>query len=114
MTDDPFLHDDAPYVLGALDPVERAAFEAHLETCAQCRARVAELRGPVAALALVREDVALGAEPLHDPVPDTLLPGIKINTSPDNFAPIEQLQMMRFKGKAWELFGEIISSDPGH
>jgi len=76
MTDDPFLHDDAPYVLGALDPVERAAFETHLETCAQCRARVAELRGPVAALALVREDVALGAEPLDDPVPDTLLPGL--------------------------------------
>jgi len=73
---DPFLHDDAPYVLGILDPPERAAFEAHLATCAECRARVAELRGPVAALAMVREDVVLGAEPADEPVPDTLLPGL--------------------------------------
>jgi len=51
---------------------------------------------------------------MKDFAPDTLLPGIKINTAPDNFAPIEQLQMMRFKGKAWELFGEVISSDLGH
>ena len=73
---DPFLHDDAPYVLGALDPIERAAFEAHLETCADCRARVAELRGPAAALAAVREDVLVGAAPADEPVPDTLLPGL--------------------------------------
>jgi branched-chain amino acid transport system substrate-binding protein len=63
---------------------------------------------------LTRENVMKQAANLKDFEPDTLLPGIKINTAPDNFAPIEQLQMMRFKGKKWELFGDIISSDPGH
>jgi branched-chain amino acid transport system substrate-binding protein len=63
---------------------------------------------------LTRENVMKQAADLKDFEPDTLLPGIKINTAPDNFAPIEQLQMMRFKGKKWELFGDIISSDPGH
>jgi len=63
---------------------------------------------------LTRDNVMKQAANLKDFAPDTLLPGIKINTTPDNFAPIEQLQMMRFKGKAWELFGDIISSAPGH
>ncbi|SFH84525.1 ABC transporter substrate-binding protein [Bradyrhizobium sp. Gha] len=63
---------------------------------------------------LTRDNVMKQAASLHDFAPDTLLPGIKINTAPDDFAPIEQLQMMRFKGKAWELFGDIISSEPGH
>lgn len=63
---------------------------------------------------LTRENIMKQAASLKDFQPDTLLPGIKINTAPDNFAPIEQLQMMRFKGKKWELFGDIISSDPGH
>jgi branched-chain amino acid transport system substrate-binding protein len=63
---------------------------------------------------LTRDNIMKQAASLKDFAPDTLLPGIKINTAPDNFAPIEQLQMMRFKGKTWELFGEIISSDLGH
>lgn len=70
---DPFLHDDAPYVLGALDAEDRRAFEAHLQTCADCRARVAELRGPAAALATVPLDADPGPQ---EPVPDTLLPGL--------------------------------------
>jgi branched-chain amino acid transport system substrate-binding protein len=40
-----------------------------------------------------------------------LLPGILINTSARDFAPIEQLQLMKFKGEAWELFGPILSSE---
>ena len=63
---------------------------------------------------LTRENVMKQAASLKDFEPDTLLPGIKINTAPDNFAPIEQLQMMRFKGKKWELFGDVISSETGH
>ncbi|WP_445218269.1 ABC transporter substrate-binding protein [Bradyrhizobium sp. Pa8] len=63
---------------------------------------------------LTHENVMKQAASLKDFEPDTLLPGIKINTSPDNFAPIEQLQMMRFKGRKWELFGDIISSELGH
>jgi len=42
-----------------------------------------------------------------------LLPGVKVNTGPDDFAPISQLQLMKFKGEKWDLFGEIISGDVG-
>jgi ABC-type branched-subunit amino acid transport system substrate-binding protein len=42
-----------------------------------------------------------------------LLPGIKINTSPTDFAPISQLQLMRFDNGRWQLFGDVISSDAG-
>ena len=63
---------------------------------------------------LTRDNVMKQAASLKDFEPDTLLPGIRINTAADNFAPIEQLQMMRFKGKKWELFGDIISSEMGH
>ena len=51
------------------------------------------------------------AATLKDFTPDTLLPGVKINTSATDFAPLSQLQMMRFKGEKWELFGDIISGD---
>jgi len=63
---------------------------------------------------LTRENVMKQAASIKEFAPDTLLPGIKINTAPDNFAPIEQLQMMRFKGKKWELFGDVISSEMSH
>ena len=38
-----------------------------------------------------------------------LLPGIAINTSPTDFAPIEQLQLMKFAGQTWHLFGNVMS-----
>ena len=60
---------------------------------------------------LTRENVMKQAASLKDFAPDTLLPGIKINTSATDFAPIEQLQMQRFKGEKWELFGDIISGE---
>ncbi|MBV9221400.1 MAG: branched-chain amino acid ABC transporter substrate-binding protein, partial [Methylobacteriaceae bacterium] len=44
-----------------------------------------------------------------DFAPALLLPGIKLNTSPENFYPIRQMQLQRFNGKGWELFGDIIS-----
>ena len=36
------------------------------------------------------------------------LPGVHIKTSPTDFAPIDQLQLMRFKGETWELFGPLM------
>jgi branched-chain amino acid transport system substrate-binding protein len=60
---------------------------------------------------LTRANVMKQAAHLKDFEPDTLLPGIKINTSPTDFAPIKQLQMMRFKGEKWELFGDILSDE---
>ena len=46
---------------------------------------------------------------LHDLENPVLLPGIKINTSPTNYRPIRQLQLMRWTGKTWDLFGDIIA-----
>jgi len=62
---------------------------------------------------LTRENVMKQAASLKDFVPDTLIPGIKINTSATDFAPIEQLKMWRFKKGQWELFGDIISAETG-
>jgi branched-chain amino acid transport system substrate-binding protein len=74
---------------------------------AQTLAKVIEMCGDN----LTRENVMKQAASLKDFAPDTLLPGVKINTSPTDFAPIEQLQMMRFKGEKWDLFGDIISGE---
>jgi len=60
---------------------------------------------------LTRANVMKQAASLKDFVPDTLLPGITINTSATDFAPIEQLQLMRFKGEKWDLFGDVISGE---
>jgi branched-chain amino acid transport system substrate-binding protein len=38
---------------------------------------------------------------------DVLLPGITMNTTPENFSPIDEMRLMRFKGERWELFGEL-------
>jgi branched-chain amino acid transport system substrate-binding protein len=74
---------------------------------AQTLAKVLEMCGDD----LTRANVMKQAASLKDFTPDTLLPGVKINTSATDFAPIAQLQMQRFKGQKWELFGEIISGD---
>ncbi len=60
---------------------------------------------------LTRENVMKQAASLKEFAPDVLLPGITINTTPTDFAPIDQLQMQRFKGEKWELFGDIISGE---
>jgi ABC-type branched-subunit amino acid transport system substrate-binding protein len=62
---------------------------------------------------LTRENIMKQAASLKDFRTEVLLPGIKINTSPTDFAPISQLQLMRFKGEKWDLFGDIISADVG-
>jgi branched-chain amino acid transport system substrate-binding protein len=59
---------------------------------------------------LTRENVMKEAANLKGFELDGLLPGIKLNTSPTNFAPINQVQLMRFKGESWERFGEILSA----
>jgi len=60
---------------------------------------------------LTHENVMKQAASLKSFTPDTLLPGVTINTSATDFAPIKQLQMMRFKGEKWELFCDIITDD---
>lgn len=56
---------------------------------------------------LSRENIMKQAANLKNFDPGLLLPGITINTSAEDFAPIEQLQLMRFEGKSWHLFGPI-------
>ena len=62
---------------------------------------------------LTRENIMKQAANLKDFRTEMLLPGIKINTSPTDFAPIDQLQLMRFKGEKWEMFGDVISGEVG-
>src|SRR5882757_8089600 len=62
---------------------------------------------------LTRENVMKQAASLKDFRTEVLLPGIKINTAPADFAPISSLQLMKFKGDKWELFGDVINADAG-
>src|SRR5262249_2504144 len=62
---------------------------------------------------LTRENVMKQAANLKDLELGMLLPGIKINTSPNDFAPIKQMQMMRFNGASWELFGPVMTGEVG-
>jgi branched-chain amino acid transport system substrate-binding protein len=60
---------------------------------------------------LTRENVMKQAANLKDFELGLLLPGIKINTSPTDFYPIEQEQLMKFQGETWVRFGGIISGE---
>ncbi|PIS99981.1 branched-chain amino acid ABC transporter substrate-binding protein [Bradyrhizobium nitroreducens] len=62
---------------------------------------------------LTRANVMKQAASLKDFRTEVLLPGIQINTSPTDFAPISQLRLEKFKGEKWELFGDVISADVG-
>jgi branched-chain amino acid transport system substrate-binding protein len=59
---------------------------------------------------LTRENVMRQAANLKDLELDMLLPGIKINTSPNDYYPVKQMQMSRFNGENVELFGPMLSS----
>jgi len=58
---------------------------------------------------LTRENVMRQAANLKDVELPMLLPGIKLNTSATDFYPIEQAQLVRFDGKTWVRFGELMS-----
>jgi branched-chain amino acid transport system substrate-binding protein len=62
---------------------------------------------------LTRENIMKQAASIKGLELGGLVPGIKVNTSATNFAPIAQLQLMKFNGEKWDLFGEIISGDVG-
>ncbi len=62
---------------------------------------------------LSRENIMKEAANLRDVRVPMLLPGININTSPSDFYPIESMQLSKFNGKNWELFGDIISAESG-
>jgi branched-chain amino acid transport system substrate-binding protein len=58
---------------------------------------------------LTRENLMKQVASLHDFTVPMLLPGITINTSPTDFAPVKQVQMARFDGQRWELFGPVLT-----
>ncbi len=62
---------------------------------------------------LTRENIMRQAANIKGLELGGLLPGIKVNTSASNFAPISQLQLEKFKGESWDRFGEAISGDVG-
>jgi branched-chain amino acid transport system substrate-binding protein len=59
---------------------------------------------------LTRENIMRQAANLNFEI-GIYLPGTRIKTSPADFAPLEQLQMMRFRGESWELFGPLMSGE---
>ncbi len=56
---------------------------------------------------LSRDNVMKEAANLKDFELPTLLPGVKINTSPDNYSPIRQEALAKFNGESWEQFGGL-------
>ena len=60
---------------------------------------------------LTRANLMKQAASMKDLVVPMLLPGIKINTSPTDFYPIQSVRLQRFKGETWELFGDVLSNE---
>ena len=58
---------------------------------------------------LSRENVMKQAASLKGLQIPMLIPGIVVNTSASDYAPLEQMQMMRFSAGRWERFGSIRS-----
>ncbi len=87
--------DDA---LNAFGPTQAAAIVYVLKACSD---------------ELTRENVMKQAANIHKLSLPMLLPGITINTIPSDFAPIKQVQMARFNGERWVLFGPILTGAIG-
>jgi len=62
---------------------------------------------------LTRQNVMKQATGMHNLTQPMLLPGITLSTSADDFAPIKKMQLQKFDGTTWRLFGEV-TSGAGH
>ena len=60
---------------------------------------------------LTRENLLKQATSVRDLTLDVTLPGVKYNTGPNDYFLVEQLQLARFDGKRWVLFGEILGHE---
>jgi branched-chain amino acid transport system substrate-binding protein len=58
---------------------------------------------------LTRKGVMAAAANMKQVELDLTLPGITVTTSANDFYPLEQMQLMKFNGERWELFGDVIS-----
>jgi branched-chain amino acid transport system substrate-binding protein len=91
------------------DGDKTSSFTVYGYTVAQTLAQVLKQCGDD----LTRANVMKHAANLKNVELPMLLPGIKINTSATDFYPIEQMQMQKFTGERWELFGQVISGGSG-
>jgi branched-chain amino acid transport system substrate-binding protein len=57
---------------------------------------------------LSRDNIMKQAANLKDFEAPMVLPGMKLNTSPTNYSPIRQMQLAKFDGQSWQLFGELL------
>jgi len=60
---------------------------------------------------LTRENVMKQATNPKNVELGMLLPGIKVSTSPTDFAPVKHWQLMRFEGANWQLFGDLVNGE---
>jgi branched-chain amino acid transport system substrate-binding protein len=91
------------------DGDKTSSFTVYGYTVAQTLAQVLKQCGDD----LTRESVMKHAANLKNLELPMLLPGIKINTSATDFFPIKQMQMQKFNGERWELFGPVMSGEVG-
>ncbi|MGH7097882.1 MAG: ABC transporter substrate-binding protein [Stellaceae bacterium] len=89
---------DKSDVLNAFGPSQAAAVVHVLKACGDD---------------LTRENVMKQAANIHHLSMPMLLPGITVNTSPTDFAPVKQVQLARFDGERWVLFGPILTGAIG-
>jgi branched-chain amino acid transport system substrate-binding protein len=59
---------------------------------------------------LTRSNVMQQAASLKDYKPDMILPGVALNTSASDFAPMEEMRTVRLQGERWQIFGDVMSS----
>jgi branched-chain amino acid transport system substrate-binding protein len=110
---DPQWHKDKAYAAWAAwmkkyypDGDMKDTFNVYGYTTAQAMVQVLKQCGND----LTRANVMKQAAHLDIALP-MLLPGIKVSTGPDQFYPIRDMQLARFDGKIWKLFGSVIKSE---
>jgi branched-chain amino acid transport system substrate-binding protein len=105
--DDPGMNEYRAFTARHLpDPAKDDAMAVFGYGAAMALARVLKQCGD----ALTRDNVMKQMTSLDMEI-GVYLPGIRIRTSPTNYAPIRQFQLMRFNGKRFELFGSLLGSD---
>jgi branched-chain amino acid transport system substrate-binding protein len=108
--DDPALKDWLAFMEKYYPEGDRTStFTAYGYTVAQSVVQVLKACGDN----LTRENVMKEAANIKKQELGMLLPGITVNTGANDFFPIKQLQMERFKGEGFELFGPIMNGDIG-
>jgi branched-chain amino acid transport system substrate-binding protein len=114
---DPTWKDDAAYKRWSVfmgkyfaDGDKTSSFTVYGYAVAQTMAQVLKQCGDD----LTRENVMKQAANLKNVEIEMLLPGIKVNTGASDFFPIKQMQMMRFNGERWQLFGPVLNGGIGN